>query len=144
MTVLVSACLLGTACRYDGQSKAHPLAAALLKKHTAIPVCPEILGGLSTPRPPAERKGNGVFTESGADVTENYHRGAQEVLKLARLCGCAVAILKERSPACGAGEIYDGSFTHTLAGGFGVAAELLEKSGIRVLGESQLEEFLRE
>ena len=144
MTVLVSARLLGTACRYDGQSKVHPLAAALLKKHTAIPVCPEILGGLSTPRPPAERKGNGVFTESGADVTENYHRGAQEVLKLARLYGCAVAILKERSPACGAGEIYDGSFTHTLTGGFGVAAELLEKSGIRVLGESQLEEFLRE
>lgn len=144
MTVLVSACLLGTACRYDGQSKVHPLAAALLKKHTAIPVCPEILGGLSTPRPPAERKGNGVFTEIGADVTENYHRGAQEVLKLARLYGCAVAILKERSPACGAGEIYDGSFTHTLTGGFGVAAELLEKSGIRVLGESQLEEFLRE
>ena len=144
MTVLVSACLLGTACRYDGQSKVHPLAAALLKKHTAIPVCPEILGGLSTPRPPAERKGNGVFTESGADVTENYRRGAQEVLELARLYGCAVAILKERSPACGAGEIYDGSFTHTLTGGFGVAAELLEKSGIRVLGESQLEEFLRE
>ena len=144
MTVLVSACLLGTACRYDGQSKVHPLAAALLKKHTAIPVCPEILGGLSTPRPPAERKGNGVFTASGADVTENYHRGAQEVLKLARLYGCAVAILKERSPACGAGEIYDGSFTHTLTGGFGVAAELLEKSGIRVLGESHLEEFLRE
>ena len=94
MTVLVSACLLGTACRYDGQSKVHPLAAALLKKHTAIPVCPEILGGLSTPRPPAERKGNGVFTESGADVTENYHRGAQDVFKLARLSGRAVAFLK--------------------------------------------------
>ena len=143
MTVLVSACLLGTACRYDGQSKVHPLAAALLKKHTAIPVCPEILGGLSTPRPPAERKGNGVVTESGADVTENYHRGAQEVLKLARLCGCAVAILKERSPACGAGEIYDGSFTHTLTEGYGVAAELLQENGIRVLGESELEDFLR-
>lgn len=144
MTVLVSACLLGVSCRYDGQSKGHPLASALLAKHTAIPVCPEILGGLSTPRPPAERREGGVFTREGADVTAAYDRGAREVLHLARLYGCTVAILKERSPACGAGEIYNGTFTHTLTEGFGAAAELLVKNGIRVIGESELEKFLQE
>lgn len=144
MTVLVSACLLGVSCRFDGRSKGHPLAEELLKKHTAIPVCPEIFGGLPTPRPPAERRGDGVFTESGADVTENYRRGAEEVLHLARLYGCPVAILKERSPACGSGQIYDGSFSHTLTGGFGVAAELLASSGVRVMGESEIEAFLQE
>lgn len=143
MNILVSACLLGVSCRYDGKSKGHPLAADLLQKYTAIPVCPEILGGLPTPRPPAERQGKGVFTGTGTDVTEAYRRGAQEVLRLARLYGCTTAILKERSPACGAGEIYDGSFTHTLTEGYGVAAELLQENGIRVLGESELEEFLR-
>ena len=136
MNILVSACLLGGSCRYDGKSKGHPLATDLLQKYTAIPVCPEILGGLPTPRPPAERQGEGVFTGTGTDVTEAYRRGAQEVLRLA-------AILKERSPACGAGEIYDGSFTHTLTEGYGVAAELLQENGIRVLGESELEDFLR-
>ena len=144
MTVLVSACLLGVSCRYDGRSKGHPLAEELLKKHTVIPICPEIFGGLPTPRPPAERQGDGVFTENGADVTDNYRRGAEEVLRLARLYGCEVAILKERSPACGSGQIYDGSFSHTLTGGFGVAAELLESSGVRVMGESEIEAFLQE
>ena len=144
MTVLVSACLLGVSCRYDGRSKGHPLAGELVKKHTVIPVCPEIFGGLPTPRPPAERQGSGVFTEKGADVTENYRRGAEEVLHLARLYGCKLAILKERSPACGAGQIYDGTFTHTLTEGFGVAAELLEKNGVRVIGESEIERHLQE
>ena len=144
MNVLVSACLMGLSCRYDGQSKGHPLAGELVARHTAIPVCPEIFGGLSTPRPPSERRCGGVFTREGTDVTAAYDRGAQEVLRLARLYGCTVAILKERSPACGSGKIYDGTFTKTLADGYGVAAELLEKNGVRVLGESQLEAFLQE
>ena len=116
----------------------------LLQKHTVIPICPEQLGGLSTPRPPAERRGDGVFTREGADVTAAYDRGARETLRLARLYSCSVALFKERSPACGSGQIYDGSFTKTLVDGYGAAAELLEKNGIRVLGESDLEIFLRE
>lgn len=144
MNVLVSACLLGVSCRYDGESKGYSLARELLAKHTAIPVCPEQLGGLSTPRPPSERRCGGVFTREGADVTTAYDRGAQEVLRLAQMYGCTVAILKERSPACGSGKIYDGTFTKTLADGYGVAAELLEKNGVRVLGESRLEAFLQE
>ena len=144
MRVLVSACLLGVSCRYDGQSKAYPLLDELCRRHQVVPVCPEIMGGLPTPRTPAERQGDRVVTRTGADVTEQYRRGAEEVLRLARRLGCTVAVLKERSPSCGSGEIYDGTFTGTLADGFGVAAQLLGESGIRVLGESQIAAFLEE
>lgn len=141
MTILVSACLLGTACRYDGRSKTDAAVTALLERHTLIPVCAEILGGLPTPRVPAERQGARVVTRDGRDVTAQYRRGAEEVLHLARLCGAQAAILKERSPSCGSGEIYDGTFSGALTAGWGVAAELLRANGLRVLGESQLAEL---
>ena len=121
MTVLVSACLLGVPCRYDGQSKRHPLAQELCRRHRVIPVCGEIFGGLPTPRPPAEA-----------------------VLELARLTGAEAAVLKERSPSCGSGAVYDGTFSGTLTAGWGAAAGLLREQGIRVLGESRLEELLRQ
>ncbi len=138
MRILVSACLLGVSCRYDGKSKPHPAVLALQGQHQLIPVCGEIFGGLPTPRTPAERVGDRVLTEDGRDVTQEYHRGAEEVLALARRLDCKVALLKERSPSCGTGEIYDGSFTHTLTAGDGVTAELLRASGIAVFGESRL------
>lgn len=138
MTILVSACLLGTACRYDGRSKENADVTALLARHTLIPVCGEIFGGLSTPRTPAERRGDRVVTLDGRDVTQAYRRGAEEVLRLARLYGARAAILKERSPSCGSGEIYDGTFTGTTAAGWGVTAELLRGHGVRVYGESEL------
>lgn len=144
MRVLVSACLLGVSCRYDGQSKAYPLVDELCAHHEAVPICPEVMGGLATPRPPAERQGDRVVTKAGDDVTAQYRRGAEEVLRLAKKLGCTVAVLKERSPSCGSGQIYDGSFTGTLTLGWGVAAELLRQNGIRVLGESELGEFLQE
>ena len=144
MKVLISACLLGVACRYDGQSKAYGLVDELCRRHEVIPVCPEQLGGLPTPRTPAERKGERVVTKTGGDVTAQYRRGAEEVLRLARKLGCTVAVLKERSPSCGSGQIYDGSFTGTLTAGDGVTARLLREAGIRVIGESQLAEFLQE
>lgn len=144
MKVLVSACLLGVGCRYDGQSKAYPLLDELCRRHEAVPVCPEIMGGLPTPRTPAERQGERVVTKNGVDVTAQYRRGAEEVLRLARKLGCTVAILKERSPSCGSGRVYDGTFTGTLTEGFGVAAEVLRAAGIRVLGESELATFLAE
>ena len=143
MKILVSACLLGARCRYDGASKAHSEMAALAKRHTLIPVCPEQLGGLSTPRPPAERQGERVVTRSGADVTEQYRRGAEETARLCKLLGCEAAVLKERSPSCGRGEIYDGTFTGTLTAGDGVTAELLTVQGIAVYGESEIEELLK-
>ena len=138
MRILVSACLLGVSCRYDGKSKPHPAVLALQAQHQLIPVCGEIFGGLPTPRTPAERVGDRVLTEDGRDVTQEYHRGAEEVLALARRLDCKVALLKERSPSCGTGEIYDGSFTRTLTAGDGVTAELLRASGIAVFGESRL------
>lgn len=137
MTILVSACLLGCPCRYDGAAKADPRVLALMERHTLIPVCPEQLGGLPTPRLPSERREGGVFDRGGKDVTAQYRQGAEEVLRLARLYGCTHAVLKERSPSCGSGQIYNGSFSHVLVPGSGVAAELLAQNGITVLGESQ-------
>jgi len=144
MKILVSACLLGAACRYDGKSKRYGAVEELCRRHEVVPVCPEQLGGLPTPRVPAERQGDRVVTKTGGDVTAEYRRGAEEALHLAQLLGCTVAVLKERSPSCGSGQIYDGSFTGTLTDGFGVAAQLLRSHGIRVLGESELETFLQE
>ena len=137
MTILVSACLLGCPCRYDGTAKADPRVMALMERHTLIPVCPEQLGGLPTPRLPSERREGGVFDRGGKDVTVRYRQGAEEVLRLARLYGCTHAVLKERSPSCGSVQIYNGSFSHVLVPGSGVAAELLAQNGITVLGESQ-------
>ncbi len=144
MTILVSACLLGTACRYDGRSKADAAVTALLARHALIPVCGEIFGGLPTPRTPAERRGARVMTKDGRDVTDAYRRGAEEVVRLARLYGARAAILKERSPSCGSGEIYDGTFSGTRTAGWGVTAELLRESGVRVYGESELARLTRD
>ena len=93
MRILISACLLGTRCRYDGASKGQPLVKALAERHTLVPVCPEQLGGLPTPRPPAERQGGAVRTRSGIDVTDQYRRGAEETFRLCRLRGCEAGVL---------------------------------------------------
>ena len=142
MKILISACLLGVCCRYDGASKPHPLATALAERHTLVPVCPEQLGGLPTPRPPAERRDGRGVTRRG-DVTEQYRRGAEEALKLCKLFGCKAAVLKERSPSCGHGQVYDGTFSGTLTAGGGVTSELLTAHDIPVYGESQIEELLK-
>ena len=144
MKILISACLLGVRCRYDGASKVHPEVQALMERHTLVPVCPEQLGGLPTPRIPAERQGETVRTREGGDVTEAYCRGAEEVLRLCRVFGCEAAVLKERSPSCGSGEIYDGSFTGTLTAGDGVTAQMLKAHGIPVYGESQIDQLLKQ
>lgn len=107
-----------------------------------VPVCPEILGGLPTPRTPSERQGVRVVSKTGADVTAAYQKGAEEALRLARLFGCRKALLKERSPSCGRGQIYDGSFSGRLIPGDGVTAHLLQQEGIAVFGESQLQQLL--
>lgn len=143
MRILVSACLLGARCRYDGGSKPRPEILGLMLRHELVPVCPEQLGGLPTPRTPSERRGRRVVTKDGADVTEQFRRGAEETLRLCLALGCEAAVLKERSPSCGKGRIYDGTFTGTLTDGWGVTAELLRRSGIPVYGESELEALLK-
>ena len=139
--ILVSASLLGAACKYSGGDNFCPKVAALVKDYHLVPVCPEQLGGLPTPRTPAERQGNRVITKDGRDVTAAYHRGAQEAWKLAKLFGCDTAILKARSPSCGAQGIYDGTFTGTVIPGSGVTAELLRNAGLRILTEEELEQL---
>ncbi len=138
MNILVSACLLGEQCRYDGQSRPDAAVLALQKKHTLIPICPEQLGGLPTPRPPAERVGNAVINCEGRDVTDAYERGARETLRIAQAQGCKIAVLKEKSPSCGKGRIYDGSFCHRLTEGDGICAAHLSENGIAVFGETQI------
>ena len=138
--VLVSACLLGLRCRYDGKAREHEGIRALMEKGTRfVPVCPEQLGGLPTPRPPAEIQKDGrVVNREGRDVTEEYRRGAEEALKLCRMTGCAAAVLKARSPSCGRGLVYDGAFSGRLVPGDGCTARLLEENGVRVLTEEEL------
>ena len=141
--LLISACLLGVSCRYDGKSKPVPEVTELMGKYNLIPVCAEIMGGLSTPRPPAEIVGDKVLTESGKDVTAEYIKGAEEVLRLGKIFGCKKALLKERSPSCGTGIIHNGKFDGGVVSGFGKTAGLLIKNGIEVFGESRINELMK-
>ena len=133
--ILVSACLLGLKVRYDGKEKTNEELVEKIKDYDFIPVCPEIFGGLSTPRVPAEIRENKVINKEGIDVTSNYNRGAEEVLKLAKKFNIKRAVLKSKSPSCGKGKVYDGTFTGNLVDGFGVTAKLLMDNGIEVLSE---------
>ena len=140
MRLLVSACLLGVKCRYDGQSRPDEKVLGLLKNHVLVPVCPEQLGGLSTPRCPCEIQGDRVMSRDGDDRTAEYEKGALEALRLCRLFSCEAAILKAKSPSCGLGCVYDGTFSGTLRPGDGVTAGLLKNSGVPVYTEKNLPE----
>ncbi len=139
-TIVVSACLLGENCKYNGENNLTKEVLKLKEKYKVCPVCPECLGGLEIPREPSEIKGEGVFSKSGEERTLQYKRGAERALKIAEEAGATVAVLKERSPSCGCGQVYDGSFTRTLVKGNGVTAELFLKNGIKVFGESEVKE----
>lgn len=145
MNILISACLLGLYCRYDGKCKAYPQLDELLQRPDIqlIPICPEQAGGLATPRPAAERQGQQVMTKAGTDVTAAYEQGAKTACALANLFHCDYAVLKEKSPSCGHGEIYDGTFTRTLTSGDGVTAERLIAQGVTVFGETGISALLQ-
>lgn len=137
--ILVSACLIGINCKYSGDNNENEKVKEYLKGKEFTLVCPEQLGGLSTPRPPAEIVDGRVITkEDNKDVTENFVRGAEETLKIARLYVCSEAILKEGSPSCGCNLIYDGSFSGKKIPGKGITAKLLEEEGIKVTSEKDL------
>ncbi len=135
---IVSACLAGEACRYDGGHNACAEVARLVREGAAVPACPECLGGLPTPRVPSERVGDRVLTRDGQDVTAAFARGARLALALARRDGCTAAILKSRSPSCGWGRIYDGTFSRALCAGDGVWAQLLRREGFPLFSEEHL------
>jgi len=182
--MIVSACLAGFRCRYDYKFKSDKRVIKLVRQGKAIPICPEQLGGLPTPRVAAERVGNKlprskscistvqgkptrysgppaggpekfvslspsppvggsasrnkVLRKDGVDVTKEFSKGAKEALRIAKLVGCKKAILKARSPSCGSGKVYDGTFSGTLIDGDGVCAELFKKNGIEVVTEEQI------
>jgi uncharacterized protein YbbK (DUF523 family) len=139
---LVSACLVGVACRYNGACRTDPTLAARFAKGDLLPVCPELLGGLRLPRPPSEIRGGAgaevldgrarILSREGADLTDAFLRGAEATVRLAKSVGAAEAFLAANSPSCGAGSIYDGSFSGRLVPGDGVAAALLKRNGIRI------------
>lgn len=135
---LCSACLLGINCRYDGRSALNEKVVELSKKEKLLPVCPEVLGGLTVPREEAEIKNGGVITKSGKDVTSFFEKGANEVLRIAQSFDIKEIILKQRSPSCGCGEIHDGTFSGKIIKGDGIAAALLKKNGIKIISEEDL------
>ena len=128
--ILVSACLLGLNCKYDGGNNYSEEIDEFLKDYDVIPICPEIMGGLPTPRVPSEVLGDKVVNKEGIDVTPQFNKGAKEVLFLAKKYNIKKALLKAKSPSCGNGQIYDGTFSHTLIDGDGVTTKLLKENGI--------------
>ncbi|MBU3161205.1 DUF523 domain-containing protein [Clostridium frigoris] len=149
--IIVSACLCGINCRYDGGNNLDERVLKLLEEGKAMPVCPEQLGGLETPREPCEiLNGNGLDVIDGKatiigpvnnDKTAKFLRGAYETLKIAEVIGATCAVLKARSPSCGVSKIYDGTFSSTLRSGNGVTAELLISKGIKVFTEENLNDI---
>lgn len=141
--ILVSACLLGIPCRYDGRDNKMESLNLLQQQFDLIPICPEQLGGLSTPRCPCEIQGNKVMSKEGKDCTREFQKGAEKSLKLAKQWNIKTALLKAKSPSCGFGQIYDGSFSKKLITGNGLTAALLEKEGIQIFCETELDKFLK-
>jgi uncharacterized protein YbbK (DUF523 family) len=145
--ILISACLLGQPVRYDGGANGvaqHPVLAAWLAAGRVLALCPELAGGLPVPRPPAERLRDAqgrerVLDVHGRDVTAAFEAGAEQALSLAREHGVRLAVLKEGSPSCGSGYVYDGSFSRRRVPGRGLTAERLMQAGIRVFSEHELE-----
>lgn len=142
--LLISMCLLGEPCRYDGKSV--PLDGTIIEKlkekYTLVTVCPEQEGGLPTPRIPAERQGKNVVRRDGVDVTAEYRKGAEVALSLCRRFGISIALMKAKSPSCGAGRIYDGTFSGTLTDGDGVTVSLLSGNGIKIFTENDVNSLL--
>ena len=138
--LLISACLAGINCKFNGENNLldKEILDEISKKYHLLFVCPEVFGGLGTPREPAEMKDGLVVTKTAKDVSENFKFGAEICLKIAKLNGCKKAILKARSPSCGSGQIYDGSFSKKLIFGDGVAAKLLKENGILVFSEDEI------
>ncbi len=134
--IIVSACLVGLRCRYDGSSCSFSGAVDLVRQGLAIPVCPEQLGGLSTPRPPCEIVNGRVLTELGGDMTDFFLRGVEEALSIVDMLPVKMALLKEKSPSCGVASVYDGSFSGSLREGQGLFAAALYRKGVAVFSEN--------
>ena len=141
MRVLVSACLLGYNCKYNGKNNLNTKVVELLKDHEVIPVCPECLGGLSCPRTPCEKLGDTVIDQNGNDCTQQFIKGAEIAFDIAKEKHVDLAILQRRSPSCGYSLIYDGTFKGNLVVGRGIFAKKLQSLNIPIL-EAESEKFV--
>lgn len=144
MKIAVSACLLGDNCKYNGGNNRNESVLALADNHTLIPICPECFAGLPIPRVPSEIKDGRVYSKDGRDITEEFCDGAQKALYVAEEKNCQLAILKERSPSCGFGKIYDGSFSGKIIDGNGITAQLFYEHGIQIYGESRINKLIED
>ena len=136
--IIVSACLLGENCKYNGGNNKCDDVIALAEKFEIIPVCPECFGGLPIPRVPSEIKDGRVYSKNGEDLTDKFLEGAQQALYIAKECNAPCAVLKENSPSCGFGKIYDGSFTKTKIDANGITAQLLYDNDIQIFTENEI------
>lgn len=141
MNVLVSSCLLGIKCRYDGNCATNEKVLKLKEKYNLIPICPELLGGLPVPRDCCELIDNKVITNKGIDVTKQFKSGADYALQIAKRGHCEYAILKQNSPSCGFGKVYDGTFSGNIVEGKGIAAKLFEENGLKIISDDELSDF---
>ena len=140
--ILISACLVGDKCRYDGKDNSNPLIKELLEYYELVPFCPEVEGGLKTPRDPSEIKNGKVISNKGRDVTHQFETGAELAYNICMYLGIKIAILKDNSPSCGSTAIYDGSFKSRLIKGIGVTTKYLQDRGIKVIPDTEIESFL--
>ena len=140
--ILISACLVGDNVKYNGGNNKTPLLDKLLEKYELIPFCPEVEGGLKTPRSPAEIKSEQVINMDGQDVTIAYEKGAELAFNICLFLKIKKVILKETSPSCGSKQIYDGSFSHKVIPGMGITARYLKEKGIEVYSENDIESLL--
>ena len=141
--ILISSCLLGENCKWNGKSNHSELLDSIKDKIDFISVCGEKLGGLPTPRIPSERVEDKIINEIGLDVTKHFYEGALKVLDIAKSNHVKYAIFKERSPSCGVHQIYNGRFERTPIAGKGIVTELLEKNGIKVYSNEEIEEIIK-
>lgn len=140
--IVVSACLLGENCKYNGGNNYYEKIEELKEYFDIIPICPECFGGLPIPRVPSEIIGDRVYSKTGEDLTDAFNDGAEKALYIAMERNCSAGVLKERSPSCGFGKIYDGTFTGSICDGNGVTANLLSQNGIQIFGESQIDKLI--
>ena len=141
--ILISACLVGDKVRYDGKSQYNPFIKELLEKYELVPFCPEVEGGLPTPRVPSEIHNGKVINKEGKDVTYEYSKGANMAVNICQYLEIKIAILKDNSPSCGSTRIHDGRFTGNLIKGKGITTIKLEQIGVKVYNENQIEELLK-
>lgn len=143
-TILVSACLLGDNVKYNGGNNYDERIEKLKEFYDIVPICPEVFGGLSTPRIPSEIKGDSIINKEGKDVTFEFNRGAHKVINIVNFCHCKKAILMDRSPSCGVNKVYNGKFNGTLIDGMGYTAKLLKDKGIELYTIDDIDQLIKD